>query len=129
MTPPDPQQSPAGRLAAIESLDDIVIGVDRELRVTSWNGAAERFMDRPAGSALGGALMTMITPSLRLSFKHLPERALTGDVIARQGLTMMRQDGSEVVMSVAIAPIAGGDGRPAGLILLGHDVGEHQRLQ
>jgi PAS domain S-box-containing protein len=132
MIPPsDNSQSltPAGRLAAIESLDDVVIGVDRELRVTSWNAAAERLMDRPAGSALGAALMTMITPGQRLSFKHLLDRALAGDTIARQGVTLMRQDGSEVVMSVAIAPVAGGDGRPSGLILLGHDVGEQQRLQ
>jgi PAS domain S-box-containing protein len=126
---PSSAASPAARLAAIESLDDIVIGLDPELRVTSWNAAAERFMDRPAGAALGAALMTMITPNLRLSFRHLLDRALAGDSIARQAVTMMRHDGAEVVMSVAIAPITGSGGKASGLILLGHDVGEQQRLQ
>src|SRR3954467_10216041 len=123
-TPP----AAADRLAALESLDDVVIGLDRELRVTSWNGAAERLMGRAATEAIGAALMTMVTPSHRLTVSHLLDRALRGDSINRQALTFMRRDGSEIVVSAAIAPI-GGQGSPTGLVVLGHDIGEQQRLQ
>src|SRR5829696_2065839 len=108
--PANPQPSPAERLAAIESLDDIVIVLDRELRVIAWNGAAERLMDRPAPEATAAALMTMVSPDHRVTVRHLLERAISGDSIARQGLTLMRRDGSEVLMSAAIAPIRGADG-------------------
>jgi PAS domain S-box-containing protein len=128
MTTPPPSPSPSDRLAAIEALDDVVIGVDRDLRVTAWNVAAERVMDRPAAASQGVALMSMITPAMRITAGHLLDRALSGEIVRRQDLTMMRRDGGEVAMSVAIAPIFAG-GAVAGLVLLGHDVEEQQRLQ
>jgi PAS domain S-box-containing protein len=128
MASPAPALSAADRLAAIEALDDMVICVDRDLRVTAWNAAAERLMDRSAAAAHGTALMTMITPAMRITVGHLFDRALAGETIRRQELTLMRRDGSEVVMSVAIGPIKSGPD-VAGLLLLGHDIGEQQRLQ
>ena len=125
----DNMPSPIERLAAIESLDELVITLDSELRITSWNGAAERVMDLPSPSAVGAASLTMISPSLRIGASHLFERALAGERIPRQELTMMRRDGTEVVMSVAIAPVALAGGRASELVLLGHDVGEQHRLQ
>jgi len=129
MSTPGIGPSASERLAAIEALDDIVVGVDRDLRITSWNAAAERLLDRPGGVALGAALLTMITPGHRIPVTHLLDRALGGETIRRQPVTFMRRDGSEVVMSTAIAPIASAEGRPSGLVVLGHDVGEQQRLQ
>jgi two-component system, cell cycle sensor histidine kinase and response regulator CckA len=121
--------TPGERLAALESLDDVVIGLDPDLRVSSWNVAAQRMMDRAPEEAIGVALMTMVTPGHRLEVTHLFDRALAGDTIKRQGLAMMRRDGTEVVMSVAIAPVLADEGRVSGLMLLGHDIGEQQRLQ
>jgi PAS domain S-box-containing protein len=126
--PTSKRPSATDRLAAIESLDDVIIAVDRDLRVTSWNAAAERLMDRPASEAIGLALMTMVTPGQRINVGHLLDRALSGDSVARQRVTLARRDGNEVVLSIAIAPIPAA-GRPTGLILLGHDVAEQQRLQ
>jgi PAS domain S-box-containing protein len=129
MSTPGTPPSASERLAAIEALDDIVVGVDRDLRITSWNDAAERLLDRPAGVALGGALLTMITPGMRIAVTHLLDRALKGETIKRQPVTFIRRDGSEVVMSTAIAPIVSAEGRPSGLVVLGHDLGEQPRLQ
>jgi PAS domain S-box-containing protein len=119
--------SAADRLAAIESLDDIVIALDTELRVTGWNAAAERLLGRPASESIGSALMTMVSPDHRIPVRHLLERAVSGHPIARQGFPFIRRDGTEVVLSAAIAPIRGTE-RSSGLVLLGHDVSEHQRL-
>ena len=131
MTTNDPENLPSAvdRLAAIESLDDIIITVDRQLRVTSWNAAAERLMDRPAPTTIGAAVMTMVAPNLRLGMTTLLGRALAGEKIARQDTTLMRRDGSEVAVSIAMAPIADGAGGVGGLVLLGHDIAAHQRLQ
>jgi PAS domain S-box-containing protein len=126
---PDHFPSSKNRLAAIESLDDVIITVDRDLRVTSWNAAAEHLMDRPAATAVGAAIMTMVVPSLRLGTNSLFVRALAGDTIQRQEITLMRRDGSEIGISVAIAPIVDDAGALEGLLLLGHDIGAQQRLQ
>jgi PAS domain S-box-containing protein len=126
---PGTDPTSAARLAAVESLDDVVVCLDRNLRVIGWNPAAERLMDRPAAGAIDAAIMTMIAPNLRLTTSHLFDRVLRGEVIKRQELTMMRRDGSEVAMSVAMAPTLAADGTPSGLVMLGHDVGERQRLQ
>lgn len=128
MTKPENRPEATERLAAIESLDELVICVDTAMRVTAWNAAAERLLDRPASAAVGAALLTMITPALRIGASHLFERVLAGDPVERQELTLMRRDGAEVVVSIGLAPLRGGQ-NITGLLLLGRDVGEQQRLQ
>lgn len=112
--------TPQERLAAIESLDDVIIALDRELRITAWNVAAERLMDREAASVMGAALMPMITPGFRVDAARLFDRALAGTTIARQKFTLLRNDQSGIAVSIAIAPIHVASGPVGGLVLLGH---------
>lgn len=112
--------TPQERLAAIESLDDVIIALDRELRITAWNSAAEQLMDREAASVLGEALMPMILPGFRTDAARLFDRALAGTTIARQKFTLIRSDQSGIAVSIAIAPIHDASRRVGGLVLLGH---------
>jgi PAS domain S-box-containing protein len=120
---------PQDRLAALESLDDLIICLDPELRVVSWNGAAEHLLGRSAGDVTGAAFMTLVAPRLRTEARPLLERALAGGMVGRQDLALLRTDGAEAAVSLSMAPIGGGASRPSGVLLLGHDIGAQQRLQ
>ena len=117
------------RLAALESLDDLIICLDPELRVVTWNRAAERMLGRGAGAVIGAALMTLVAPERRPDIRPLLERALRGETVARHDTALMRTDGEATPVSLAIAPVVDGAGRTSGLLLLGHDEARIQRLQ
>ncbi|HET9424152.1 MAG TPA: response regulator [Gemmatimonadaceae bacterium] len=121
--------TPQDFLAALESLDDLIVSVDRELRIVSWNAAAERLLDRPSADVAGVPLLTLLAPRVRQDAAALLDRVLHGETIRRQELAMLRRDGAEVPVSVAFAPVGGAAGTAAGALLLGHDVGAQQRLQ
>lgn len=125
MTPAPAAPLPQDRLTALEALDDLIVWLDPELRVTSWNAAAARLLQRDPAGVAGAAFMTMVAPRVRPDVAPLLQRALAGESIERQDVAMVRPDGGEVSVSFAIAPVGAG----AGLVLLGHDTGGRQRLQ
>jgi two-component system cell cycle sensor histidine kinase/response regulator CckA len=122
-------QSASDRLAAIESLDDAVICTDVGLRVTSWNAAAMRVHDRQAADVIGTPIMQIVSAAARLEEGRLFARALAGEAIERHDTMFLRRDGTDVPLSVAIAPIDDGSGKVSGLLLLGRDVTAQQRMQ
>lgn len=101
-------------------MHDVIIALDRELRITAWNGVAERLLDRDAASVIGEALMPMIAPDFRIDAARLFDRAFLGATIARQKFTLIRNDHSDIAVSIAIAPIRDTSGEVYRLILLGH---------
>lgn len=120
---------PSQRLAAIEAMDDVIIGVDPELRITTWNDAAARLHDRDAMSVLGKPLMHIIAPEARADAVLRFERALTGEPIPRHETVFLRPDGTGVPLSIAVAAVGDGSGKLAGLVILGRDGIAQQRLQ
>jgi two-component system cell cycle sensor histidine kinase/response regulator CckA len=117
------------RLAALEALDDVIIAVDRDLRVTAWNAAAERHLDRPAADVIGKPILHVIAPEARIEEGRLLERALRGEPIERHEAVFLRRDGAGVPLSIAVGAIGDGSGKAVGLIILGRDVLAQQRLQ
>jgi PAS domain S-box-containing protein len=128
-SPRSSSRSPSHRLAAIESLDDVIIGVDTELRITTWNEAAERLHDRQAADVIGKPIMQLVAPESRFDEGKRFDRALAGERIARHDTVFVRRDGAAVPLSVAIAPVGDGSGKVFELVLLGRDVTAQHRLQ
>jgi PAS domain S-box-containing protein len=120
---------PHERLAALEALDDVIICVDPDLRVVSWNPAAEMLHDRRSTDVIGTPIMQIIAPEARLEEGKLLQRALAGERVARHDTIFLRSDGGGVPLSVTIGPIGDGSGNVAGLVLLGRDLAAQQRLQ
>ena len=117
------------RLTALESLDDLIIVLDPELRVVTWNRAAERMLGRGADAAVGSALMTLVAPERRPDIRPLLERALRGEQVPRHDTALLRTDGAATAVSLAIAPVVDAAGKNGGLLLLGHDEARLQRMQ
>jgi two-component system cell cycle sensor histidine kinase/response regulator CckA len=115
-------------LAALEALDDVVVCVDTDLRITTWNDAAATLHSLPASDAHGKALLQLVAPESRAAEGKLLELVLAGKAAPRHDTIFLRPDGTGVPLSVAIGPIKS-SGKVTGAILLGRDIAAQQRLQ
>src|SRR4051812_30378009 len=107
-----PSLPPASeRLAALEALDDVIIGIDRDLRITTWNAAAESLHARRAADVIGTPILQIVAVESRPEEATLLQRALAGEVIARHDAIFLRHDGSGVPLSIAIGPTGDGSGK------------------
>lgn len=120
---------PGYRLAAIEGLDDVIIFVDTQLRIRTWNETAERLHRRSAVDVIGRPILEFVAPGSRLDESKLFARSLAGERIERHDTIFLRSDGAGFPISVTMAPVGDGTGNIAGVVLLGTDVGARQRLQ
>jgi two-component system cell cycle sensor histidine kinase/response regulator CckA len=117
--------SAADRFAAIEALDELIITIDSGLRIASVNNAVVKLLGVQAQSLVGSPILQQVAPAARMDFGHLLGRALRGETVARQHTALLRTDGEEVPVSIAMGPIADS----GGAVLLGSDMVEQQKLQ
>jgi two-component system cell cycle sensor histidine kinase/response regulator CckA len=122
---PTPTPSTADRFAAIEALDELIITVDSGLRIASVNQAVVKLLGVQAQALTGSPILQLVAPAARMDFGHSLDRALRGEPVARQQTSLVRNDGDEIPVSIAMGPIAGS----GGAILLGSDMIEEQKLQ
>ena len=131
MSPSRPPTSPSPQdlLDAIEALDDVVITVDAELRVTGWNPAAARLHDREAADVIGTPILHIVAPGARIEESRIFARGLAGETIPRHDLAFLRGDGGEISLSIAVGAVGNGSRKAVGLVILGRDIAAHQELQ
>jgi PAS domain S-box-containing protein len=114
--------------ALFELSPTAIATVDRDLKVTSWNAAAERLFGYTREEALGGTLNDLVanTDELRLEGAELDRETERGEV--RRVTRRMRKDGSLVDVDLRAAPIVVA-GETVGLFVLYHDISELQRAR
>src|SRR3954471_17863848 len=108
----DLRQSAARHTAIVESAIDAILSIDHEGVVREWNSAAERLFQYPREDAVGRKIDTLIAaPALMALYQQgLAQYLVTGvgSLIGRPiEMTARRADGSEFVIELGIARIAG----------------------
>jgi PAS domain S-box-containing protein len=108
----DLRQSAARHTAIVESAIDAILSIDHEGIVREWNSAAERLFQYAREEAVGRKIDTLIAaPALMALYKQgLAQYLVTGvgSLIGRPiEMTARRADGTEFVIELGIARIAG----------------------
>jgi PAS domain S-box-containing protein len=106
------RQSAARHTAIVESAIDAILSIDHEGVVREWNSAAERLFQYSREEAVGRKIDTLIAaPALMALYQQgLAQYLVTGvgSLIGRPiEMTARRADGSEFVIELGIARIAG----------------------
>ncbi|MBA4064456.1 MAG: hypothetical protein C0501_12230 [Isosphaera sp.] len=111
------------------SVPDVVCYKDRDLRFLGGNPAFERLAGRPVAELVGRRSEEVFTAPWadRLRANQAAVLATGRTVRAKEWVTY--PDGREVLLDVAVAPLRGEDGGPAGLIVTGRDVTDQNRLE
>lgn len=118
-----------GRLAAIvESSQDAIIGHGLDGTISSWNAGAERMFGYPASRAIGKSMAILLPPNEQPALKSLLA-ACAGEHTANDELVMtwLRQDGTEVPVSLRCSPVLDPSGAVIGGSTIARDTSERRR--
>jgi diguanylate cyclase (GGDEF)-like protein/PAS domain S-box-containing protein len=114
----------------VESSDDAIVTESADGVVTSWNRGAERLYGYTADEAIGRGVASLIVPAdLREEQAELTSRVFTGESVRRDEVARVRQDGSRVLVSLAISPVRDAVGRIVSAAIVARDVTERRRYE
>jgi len=126
------QRSEARLRATVEAAFDAVVGIDSEGLIVEFNLAAERVFGHARADVLGRPLVDVLLPARRREAYECEMRKLRGAPPAAVAgrlmeTTMLRADGSEIPVEVAMSVAA----VPEGTIVVGHvrDITERRRAE
>ena len=114
--------------ALVNNTDDLLLAVDRDLRVTMMNEALRAAIERNYGFALqlGDDVYRMVVPERRAELEAVFSRALQGER-QRVESSFRLPNGRQVSQDEAYNPIRDADGRVTGVSIFVHDVSAQRR--
>jgi PAS domain S-box-containing protein len=118
--------------AIVSASFDAVASVGLSGLVLSWNAAAEELFGYSADEMIGTSVYELNFETLfeaGTSLEVLQARSLSGERSVPFAVRAHRKDGSEVVVSVAAAPIIDGAGGVVGIAAAIRDMTEQHRLE
>jgi PAS domain S-box-containing protein len=90
--------------AIVEASPAAVFSLTPDGRVTTWNRAAEQTFGWKAGDVIGAEL-PIVAPENRQGFEELRGRVCGGDSLSPLELSARRRDGTEILLSLSMAPL------------------------
>jgi diguanylate cyclase (GGDEF)-like protein/PAS domain S-box-containing protein len=118
----------AQRVAAVaQHSDDAIIGKDLDSRVTSWNTAAERIFGYAADEMIGHKITRLFPPERLGEEDWLLSRVLAGEAVPQFETVRLRKDGTEVHVSVSLAPIRDAAGTIVAVSKVARDITQRRR--
>ena len=100
--------------AIVESSNDAIVSKRPDGTITSWNGAAERLFGFSAEETVGRPITIIVPPEGLDEERAFLERVLAGGRVEQHETTRRRKDGTDVTVSVSIAPILDAAGQVVG---------------
>jgi PAS domain S-box-containing protein len=97
--------------AIVQSSNDAIVSQDLDGTVTSWNAAAEKLFGYSAAEAVGMPIGLVIPPDRLAEERGLLRLVAAGERVERHETIRRRKDGTEVAVSLSLAPILNGSGR------------------
>ena len=107
----------------IQSSPSAIIALDRDGNITSWNAAATKTYGWEEKEVIG-RYPPFIPEKSRHEFDALRERVLSGNGFHDVEIVRVRKDGSDVHISLSVAPLRDFSGRINGIMSISHDITE-----
>ena len=111
----------------IDAVEQAVIALDNENRVTAWNRHAESLYGWLRSEAIGRVIHDLVKADLIQGNPHsvpiMPDRSVTSQLL------ITRRDGSSFVAAITSSPIFGPDGVQTGRIGVSRDVTAQHSLE
>ncbi len=115
--------------AVVESSNDAIITKTLDGIITAWNQAAERLFGYTMAEAVGQHIDIIVPPERRAEVKEILGKIARGEAVEQYETQRRHRDGSEVHVSLAVAPIRSATGQIVGASKIAHDIGESKRTQ
>ena len=119
-------QEAVRRLAVIaESSGDAMLTVTPDYRIAAWNPAAEAMLGYSADDVTGRHLYLVTPVARRGELLSMAARLAAGDRVSGQDTVWVREDGTEVDVSLTLSPISGS----GGYVAIARDVTERKHVE
>jgi PAS domain S-box-containing protein len=112
----------------VESVEDAIVGMDLERRITIWNRGAERLYGYSTAEMIGAVTSTLIPPELEGEARLIRERLARGEQISHFETARLRKDGSRIDVSLTMSAIFDKGGKIAGMASVARDITEQKAL-
>ncbi|HEY2515666.1 MAG TPA: PAS domain S-box protein, partial [Polyangiaceae bacterium] len=123
------EQARALLAAIVQSSNDSMVSVRLDGTISSWNAAAARLFGYAEHEAMGRPFERIVPPSRREEELALGRRVEAGEAVPEYETTRLRMDGSEVPVSVSMAPLLDGSGRVVGVSRTARDLTEQRKAE
>jgi two-component system cell cycle sensor histidine kinase/response regulator CckA len=97
--------------AIVQSSNDAIVSQGLDGTITSWNAAAEQLFGYSAAEAIGMPIDLVIPPDRQAEDRGLLRQVAAGHRVERHETIRRRKDGTEVAVSISLAPIIDGSGK------------------
>ncbi|CAN7643817.1 PAS domain S-box protein [Rhizobium sp. LjRoot98] len=116
----------------IASSNDAILGIDLDMKITSWNAAAERLYGYSEAEALGKSVLMLVPGDRSDEEPTILRQIRAGRVVEPYETIRLRKDRRSVEVLLSVSPIHDASGRVVGASKLAHDITvrkEAERLQ
>src|SRR5262245_11554025 len=113
----------------IESSDEAILSKDTDLRITSWNQAAERMFGYKASEAIGQSVLFIIPENRSSEDKLMMHRIQLSRKAERYESERRRKDGTVFPVSLTISPILDATDAVVGVSTIMRDISESKRIE
>jgi diguanylate cyclase (GGDEF)-like protein/PAS domain S-box-containing protein len=133
--PEDGAQNGLFQQRLLDTMQDAVVFVDRDLRILLWNRAAERLTGIPASSVQHQRWSPTLVTMTDERYEVVTEQTCPVTEVIQSGaqtvrrLSILGRDGKDLSIDVQLAPVAGRDGLVQGATLLMHDASSQITLE
>ncbi|MGO8994737.1 MAG: PAS domain S-box protein [Polyangiaceae bacterium] len=115
--------------AIVQSSNDAIVSKTLDGTITSWNDAAERLFGYTAEETLGRSITVLIPPDRLDEERVLIGRVAAGDRVDHYETIRLRRDGTEVALSISLAPVLDASGRVIGASKTARDLTEQRKAE
>jgi PAS domain S-box-containing protein len=120
----------ARQLAAIvESCDDAILSKDLDLRITSWNHAAEQMFGYSALEVIGRSVRLIIPENHLTEEEGVMQRIQRGEKVEHLETERCRKNGTVFPVLLTISPVHDATGIVAGASTIVRDITERKRIE
>ncbi len=111
------------RLAAIVSNShEVIVGMDRERKITDWNVGAENLYGYKENEVLGKSIDIVVPPELQDETEELHKKVINGKNIPPFETVRIKKDKSQVYLFLSNSAIKNDEGKIFGISAVAHDI-------
>jgi PAS domain S-box-containing protein len=113
----------------VESSDEAILSKDTDLRITSWNRAAERMFGYKASEAIGQSVRLIIPENRLNEDQAMMQRIQKSRKVERFESERLRRDGTVFPVSLTVSPIHDAADTVVGVSTVMRDISERKRIE
>jgi PAS domain S-box-containing protein len=113
----------------VNTCDEAILSKDTDLRILSWNRAAERMFGYKASEVIGQSVGLIIPENRQREEQRMMQRIQQSRKVERFESERLRRDGTVFPVSLTISPIHDAAGTVVGVSTVMRDITERKRVE